>query len=94
VIPGAPSCASDVLEGLRIRARDARTAVRSAELARHLGLGSRSVAVALAWLADRPESRVVRQKTDKEIWAKYRFVLVDSSDDRSSEEVTQRRGPE
>jgi len=76
MICSAPSCATHVLEGLRNHATDARTALRSAELARHLGLGRRNVAIALAWLADRPESRVVRQKTDKDVWDKYWFAGV------------------
>ena len=68
-----PSCASDVLKGLQLHATDARTALRSAELARHLGLGRASVAVALAWLAKRPDSGVMRRKTDTEVWDKYWF---------------------
>jgi hypothetical protein len=43
-------------------------------MARRLGLGRGIVAVALAWLADRPDSRVVRRKTDAEIWDKYWFA--------------------
>jgi hypothetical protein len=68
-----PSCASDVLHGLQLHASDARTALRSAELARYLGLGKGNVAVALAWLANRPDTRVVRRKTDTEVWDKYWF---------------------
>ena len=74
MICSTPSCATDVLEGLRFHATDARSALRSAELARRLGLGRGNVAVALAWLADRPDSRVVRRKTDAEIWDKYWFA--------------------
>ena len=68
-----PSCASDVLSGLTRHAPDGRCALRSAELARHLGLGSGNVAAALAWLANRPDTRVVRRRTDTEIWDKYWF---------------------
>ena len=71
-----PSHVDDVLEGLRTHARDARTAVRSAELARYLGFGSRNVASALNWLAEQPGSRVVRQKTGREIWDKYWFRFI------------------
>ena len=67
----SPSHAGDVLEGLRVHAREARRAVRAAELARNPGFGSRNVAVALAWLADQPDSPVVRRKTEREIWYKY-----------------------
>ena len=74
MICSTPSCAMDVLEGLRCHATDARSALRCAELARRLGLGKGIVAVALAWLADRPDSRVVRRKTDAEIWDKYWFA--------------------
>jgi hypothetical protein len=66
-----PHCTSDVLDGLRRHAREGQGALRPAELARYLGLGSRNVAVALAWLADRPETGVIRQKANAEIWAKY-----------------------
>jgi hypothetical protein len=73
-----PTCATDVLEGLRSHATDARTALRCAELARRLGLGRGNVAVALAWLANRPDSRVLRRKTDAEIWDKYWFAPEDA----------------
>jgi hypothetical protein len=78
VIGNTPTCAIDVLEGLRSHATDARGAPRSAELARRLGLGRGIVAVALAWLAERPDSRVVRRKTDAEIWDKYWFAAEDA----------------
>ena len=78
MICSTPSCATDVLEGLRFHATVGRSALRSAELARRLGLGRGNVAVALAWLADRPDSRVVRRKTAAEIWDKYWFAAEDA----------------
>jgi hypothetical protein len=51
-------------------------ALRSAELARLLGLGSGNVAAALAWLANRPDTHVMRRRTDTELWDKYWFDVA------------------
>jgi len=69
-----PQRATEVLEGLQLHAPRADRALRPPELARRLGLGNRIVAVALAWLATEPASKVVRrQKKATETWDKFSF---------------------
>ena len=63
--------AFEVLGGLRAWACSPATAMRSAELARRLGLGRGHVTAALVWLSAQPRSRVVRQRTDAELWDKF-----------------------
>ena len=69
-----PQNTTEVLEGLKLHAVRADRAMRSAELARKLGLGSTIVARALEWLAAEPAHRVVRRpKSRTEIWDKFSF---------------------
>jgi hypothetical protein len=63
--------AREVLGGLRSWAITPATAMRSAELARRLGLGRGHVTEALVWLTAQPRSGVVRQRTRAELWDKY-----------------------
>ena len=68
-----PQMAEEVIDGLREYARNPDAALRSPELARKLGLGSRLVQVALCCLSANPNSGVVRRRRTDELWDKYWF---------------------
>ena len=68
-----PQMAEEVIDGLREYAGNAGAALRSPELARKIGLGSRLVQVALCCLSANPNSGVVRRRRTDELWDKYWF---------------------